>query len=263
MASKNSNPMFFVILFVFVLLIAGLYLFSQEKEEDETLLQANIENPQNTEIVMEKEDDTGEVTVKIDVETAAAERILGNPEAPLRVVEFSSFTCGHCGQFHQKTFKTFKEQWIDTGRAYLVFSDFPLNAPALHASMVARCLPQDKYFDFVQMLFEEQDNWAYDVGYQDFLKEKSAENGLSSEEFSACLKSEELQNAILERVRASQQQFEINATPSFVINNAEAFSGTLSYADFEIQLNNVLRPESPPVENTLLPPPAAPPETVE
>lgn len=235
MAQKNAAPIQLLVVVIILLLCVGAYFAFQNQQDDETLVQANLEEQEQVDVVTEQS--AGPITViELDVESAAAERILGNPDAPVRISEHSSFTCGHCGQFHQKTFKTFKEQWIDTGRAYLVFSDFPLNGPALHASMVARCVPQDEYFDYVQMLFETQEDWAYDVGYQSYLKRTAAERGLDGESFDSCLQNEDLRDAILDRVRASQVQFDINSTPSFVVDNNVTISGALSYAEFEAQL---------------------------
>lgn len=164
---------------------------------------------------------------EIDVEAALSERILGDPDAPVKVTELSSFTCSHCGRFHKKTFPAFKKAYIDQGRAYLVFTDFPLNAPALHASMIARCLPHERYFDFVQMLFETQSEWAYDAAYLGKLQAKARKYGLSEAYFEACLNSDALQQGIIERQRAAGRQWDINSTPSFVINNKEVITGVL------------------------------------
>ncbi|MCB1651878.1 MAG: thioredoxin domain-containing protein [Alphaproteobacteria bacterium] len=168
-----------------------------------------------------------------DLQKATQERILGNPAAPIKVMEFSSFTCGHCGHFHKETFDEFKTNYIDTGKAYLVFSDFPLNAPALHASKIARCVADDRYFGFVHTLYLEQEKWAYEAGYLTFLKDKAAEYGVGEELFNYCLKSKELEDHIINRIKAVQQQWNIKSTPSFVINNQKVLYGAMPYDDFD------------------------------
>lgn len=181
----------------------------------------------------------------IDVKAALSSRILGNPDAPIKISEHSSFTCGHCQHFHLNTFEKFKEAYIDTGKAYLVFSDFPLNAPALHASMVARCLPHDRYFSFVQTLFKKQDEWASDGNkYMEILKNMAKENGLSNSEFEACIESKDLQDGILGRMKASQTQWGINSTPSFVVNNQDIISGALPFEEFDKRIQEALSAEA-------------------
>lgn len=242
MAKKNSSAIVLLV-GVAVILIGAAFYFSQQDGGESLAPDTAITSEEDVVSVEESPDIK---IIDIDVSAALSERILGNPEAPVKIIEHSSFTCGHCGQFHQKTFKAFKEAWIDSGKAYLVFSDFPLNAPALHASMIARCLPEDKYFDFVQMLFENQSEWAYDVNYLTYLKQKAAENGLDEDSFKACLSSTALQDGILARVRASQSQWNISSTPSFVINNDQVVSGALSFADFDAAVKAALDPNAAP-----------------
>ena len=77
--------------------------------------------PDGTEII------TQEVSADFDLEKASTPRILGNPDAPIKISEHSSFTCGGCAMFHKSNFKMIKEEYIDTGKAYVVFDDFPRN----------------------------------------------------------------------------------------------------------------------------------------
>ncbi len=177
-----------------------------------------------------------------DLSFAKTERVLGDRRAPIKITEHSSFTCGHCGMFHRNAFPAFKAAYIDTGKAYLVFSDFPLNAPALHASMIARCLPQDAdYFGFVQQLFEQQDEWAYDaMKYIAYLRGKAAEFGLDERGVDACLKNEDLQKVLLDRIQAVQSKFDIRSTPSFVINNQKVLSGAMDFENFDKGIQEAL-----------------------
>ena len=171
-------------------------------------------------------------TVTIDVKAALKERRIGGPDAPVVIREFASLTCGHCRNFHRKTFPQLKELSIDTGKAALIFSDFPLNKPALDASMVARCLPESRYFSFIKLLFETQNDWAYDANYIKFLKQNAQLAGLSGAAFDACLGNEELQNGILDRMKSAQEKHEIKSTPTFVIGKDTVIQGAMPLAVF-------------------------------
>ncbi|MEM7679993.1 MAG: thioredoxin domain-containing protein [Pseudomonadota bacterium] len=173
----------------------------------------------------------------LNVEAVLSERVLGDPNAPIRITEHSSFTCGHCGNFHRASLPEVKEKLIDTGKAYIVFSDFPLNAPALHASIITRCAPQDKYFEFVDALFAEQDQWAFEADYIKFLQKKGEEYGLSTERIKECLSNDAISSGIIGRMTANKTQFKIGSTPSFVVNNKVVISGALTPEIFIQKVN--------------------------
>jgi protein-disulfide isomerase len=176
------------------------------------------------------------------VEEMLRERILGFANAPIKITEHSSLTCSHCGNFHRNTYEQIKRDYIANGKAYLVFSDFPLNGPALYASMVSRCVPEENYFDFVQELFEKQEDWAYDVSYLDFLKDRAAENGLPNEQFSQCLKNDELRQGLLAKMAETQANSEVKSTPTFVINDKDIIAGSVSFDTFKSKFDGLLNP---------------------
>ncbi len=244
--SAPNKPllMIFAVLAVFAVALAAYFVKPEGTEygAEQSSVQAGTEVESEITAANQNADETQQTAdLSIDVQAALEERILGDTSAPLKISEHSSFTCGHCGQFHQNTFQQFKENFIDTGKAYLVFSDFPLNAPAMHASMAARCLPeQDRYFEFVDLLFKEQDKWAYETNYLSYLKEKAAGFGLAGERFDACIGSKDLQDGLLQKVRAAQAQWNINSTPSFVLNNTRTISGAMSYEELSKLLEEEL-----------------------
>lgn len=172
-------------------------------------------------------------SASIDVEKAMEVRALGNPEAPLVIREHASLTCGHCGTFHQETFDQLKAEYIDTGKVYFIFTDFPLNGPALHAGMIARCLPHERYFNFLDMLFKSQDKWAYEPTYLTYLRQNAALAGLGNDAFDACVGNQELQDALTTQMREAQQKYSISSTPTFVLNEDNVVSGARDFAFFK------------------------------
>ena len=236
--ADNTNPsgkrppiaLFIAIAAALLLVIGIIQYISQNKEAALTIESAAEQPAESTEALTEK---TTAATVTIDVNAALSDRTLGDTSAPVKISEHASFTCGHCGDFHRETFAKLKKEYIDTGKAYLVFSDFPLNAPAVQASMVARCLPQEKYFDFVSLLFEKQQDWAYNPNYLDYLKVEAGKAGLDEAHFQACIQNTELQEGIVNRMKGVQAQWNINSTPSFVINNRNTVSGAIPFEEFK------------------------------
>ena len=168
-------------------------------------------------------------------------RAIGDPNAPVTITEHSSLTCGHCGSFHKTTFKELKEKYIDTGRIYLVFQDFPLNLPALEASMIARCLPEERFFPFIQLLFETQDKWAYDKKYMKYLKQNAQLAGLSGDQLSACLDNKELQAHIISGMAQEKTSgLKVTSTPTFIIvNNQQMIKGDEGIEPFEKAIKSI------------------------
>ena len=84
---------------------------------------------------------------KVSAAAEVHEHVLGDPAAPITMIEYSSLTCPHCGAFHTETLPTLKKEWIDTGKVKLVVRDFPLDQNALKAAVLAHCAG-DRFFQF-------------------------------------------------------------------------------------------------------------------
>src|SRR5438067_2761676 len=82
-----------------------------------------------------------------------SDRILGKADAPVTIIEYASLTCPHCAAFEKEMLPKIKSEWIDTGKAKLVFRDFPLDGSALKAALVARCAPPERFYGFIGILF--------------------------------------------------------------------------------------------------------------
>lgn len=247
MADKKSNKVLFIGISAAFVILAVLYFLALPAPEimppADTAAQTTggasvTEETAATEEAVETDETAPEETAEIaddsgfDMAAIKAERILGNPQAPIKIGEYASLTCSHCAHFHKDSLDKVKTELIDTGKAYLVYSDFPLNAPALHASMVARCLPQEEFFPFIDKLFLNQEDWAFDTNYLEYLKTAAAEHGLPEDRFQACLQSKAIQELILNRMRAAQKMWQINSTPSFIVNNRTVLGGALSPDEF-------------------------------
>ncbi len=155
------------------------------------------------------------------------DKILGQEDAPVTVIEYASMTCGHCANFHKGTYKDLKEQYVDTGKVRFIFREFPLDPVAAAAFMLARCAPADKYFNIVDTMFENQRTWAFsDNPYQSLL-DFSKQIGFTQESFEECLTNQGLLDAVNAVRDRAANEFGVNSTPTFFINGAK-HSGALS-----------------------------------
>ncbi len=167
-----------------------------------------------------------------DVEDTLGEMALGSADAPVTITEHSSLTCGHCASFHAEKLPKLKKDYIDTGKVRLVFRDFPLGKLALIASMLPHCAGPDRYFGFLEVLFRSQRTWAGSNDPLLDLTRMARMGGMSEETVNACLGNKELFDAIQKRAAADGKKFDIESTPSFVVDG-ETISGNLPYEEFQ------------------------------
>ncbi len=147
------------------------------------------------------------------------ELTLGPPDAKVTVVEYASMTCGHCAHFANDVWPEFKKKYVDTGKVYYVFREFPLDNLAAAASMLARCTGKDKTFPLIEVLFAKQADWAFGEGNPvPKLFEFAKQAGFTQESFDKCLTDQKLLDEVTaQRTRASDV-FGVSATPTFFIN---------------------------------------------
>lgn len=148
--------------------------------------------------------------------------VLGSEDAPVTIVEFSDFQCPFCRQFFNATFAQLKEKYIDTGKAKLVFRDFPLefHPAALPTAIAAECADdQGKFWQFHDVVFQEQSkSGSGTVTYgAPELKQWARQIGLDGGTFDKCLDSSKHADEVKRDFEAGQKAG-VSGTPSFVIN---------------------------------------------
>ena len=157
---------------------------------------------------------------------ALAEMTLGDPEAAVTVIEYASVTCPHCATFHETVYPTIKENYIDTGKIHYIFREFP-TAPAelsVVGSMLARCAADkggpDAYFLVLGSLFKTQRTWIFGDNPRGELVKIANQAGMDEAAFDACVRREELLDLINDNVTDGRDKYNVNSTPSFVVNGA-------------------------------------------
>ncbi|WP_085903973.1 DsbA family protein [Kiloniella majae] len=161
-------------------------------------------------------------------EVTENDRILGDKNAPVTLIEYASLTCPHCATFHTETMPDIKKNWIDTGKARLVYRHMPLDGVALRGAAVAECLEGDRYFSFLDLLFQQQQTWAFGGAAKEGLQKMALLAGMSKERFEECFNDEATLRRIVTQAQEGKTSFGINSTPSFVING-EVFAGGRDY----------------------------------
>ncbi len=159
---------------------------------------------------------------------------IGDPNAPVSVEEFSDFQCSHCKTFSQTLEPEFIENYVDTGKVYLTFKNFPIFGEASeNAAEATYCAAdQNAMWQYKKALFSFssfQDAFSDNnlVSYAESLE-------LDSEEFQNCLESDKFVSAI-QADMANGKNLGIQGTPSFSVNGIIVYSNDL-VATVESQL---------------------------
>ncbi|MGD2049887.1 MAG: thioredoxin domain-containing protein [Chloroflexota bacterium] len=166
---------------------------------------------------------------------------IGDPEAPITIVEYTDFQCPFCSRHYQQTYPRIVEQYVDVGIVRYVFKDFPLNnihPQAAKAAEAARCAgDQGAFLAMHAMLFEQQDEWSGKDPIT-FFNDYAQELGLDSDTFERCLTNEDHASS----VEADLQEgidLGVTGTPAFFINGYP-ISGAQPFELFEQAIEQLL-----------------------
>ena len=149
---------------------------------------------------------------------ATSEKVLGDADAEITIVEYASLTCPHCAKFHKEILPKIKAEYIEPGKAKLVYRDFPLDQTALKASLLARCAPDDQFFTFIDALFSQQQMWSQSDDPDEALANLGVLGGVSRESFERCISNEELTDYVLQVRLDGQNEFAVESTPTVIVN---------------------------------------------
>lgn len=174
----------------------------------------------------------GALATEIDLDAATAPRVLGDPDASLTMIEYSSLTCPHCAAFHRDSYKPIVETYVDTGRMKFEIRDFPLDQYALRASAMARAADGKRYFALIDLIFKQQQSWTRSENPIDALKQIARLAGISPEVADAHMTSNDLLDSILNGRIAGQKTYDVSSTPTFVIGD-EIVRGADTFANFQ------------------------------
>lgn len=152
---------------------------------------------------------------------------LGAEDAPVTIVEYASFTCGHCANFHEENFPKLKEEYIDTGKVKFVQRDVYFDAVGLWAGILARCGGDDKYYAVSDMLFDEQKKWLSGGSGDEIaanLRKIGLKAGMSEDQMTACWDDKATAESLIATFQANATADEIEATPTFIIGGEKVMN---------------------------------------
>ncbi|MCH7756972.1 MAG: DsbA family protein [Thaumarchaeota archaeon] len=181
-----------------------------------------------------------------DVSTAMGSPILGDPDAPITIVEFGDYQCSSCYNWFHKEKPAIYENYIATGKANLVFVDLAiLGRDSLTAAQASYCAEdQGMYWEYHDLLYNSQES-KIDNGWanSERLKAFAFSLGLDMDLFESCLDSGKYTKRVQYNVSVAKKHG-ARATPTFIIvgpdNQQEQFEGAQPYSTFKKIMDNMI-----------------------
>ena len=164
----------------------------------------------------------------------------GDLNAKIKIIVYESLTCSHCANFHKDVYPKLKNEFIDTGLASIEFRNFPLDMAAFNAAKIAHC-KNDGKSEILHFLYANQNKWVkgkdlseFNQNLRDLIKEQNFNIN-----FDKCLNNKEMEDHILSDRIEGVKEFQINSTPTIIINN-EKFEKSLTFKNLKKYLQKMI-----------------------
>ena len=164
--------------------------------------------------------------------------IMGNPDAPLKLIEFASPTCSHCAEFSKEGAEALKRQFVDSGRVSLEIRPFMLNPMDLAIASIANCGGTERFFPLLENVYATQEELIQGIQSADQAAAQSAlqsqnfpafaraikldtyfaARGMAASDIDTCLSDTAKVTRWQESTTRNGEQFEVTGTPTFVLN---------------------------------------------
>jgi protein-disulfide isomerase len=169
---------------------------------------------------------------------------MGNPKAPITVLEYAAPTCPHCAVMNATVIPKLKAEYIDTGKVFYIFRVFAIMPADGAVEAIARsCLPADKYFQFLDLMYRNQQKWDPEYEVTDVrggILKVSRMAGISEQQMDRCLSDQSVQERLNRYTKEAVEKYDLHGVPDFIINGTLWRSGGVEWPEFKAKLDSLL-----------------------
>lgn len=199
----------------------------------------------------------GKVWADVIEKTADGGYRMGNPEAPIKLIEYGALSCSHCAEFAHESFQPLRDNYVGSGRVSYELRYFMLNALDVPASLLATCGATEAVIPLSEQFWAWQPNMfqnmqgagqaklaAIDAMPKDKqlaavadaagMTEFFASRGIARDQAAACLADTAKAKALADGTQKASEQFNVTGTPTFIINGNS--QGSMSWKELEAKL---------------------------
>jgi protein-disulfide isomerase len=192
------------------------------------------------------------------------DKVLGNPDAPVTVIEYASPTCPHCATFHNTVYEPFKTEYVDTGKVKFILRPFARNALDAAIFLLAEAAGPENYHNVIATYFRTINDWGMSDKPRDALFTIAQQLGFTEESFGTALTNQEAFAAIEAQREQALDEFGLTGTPTFYVNG-KTLSGGKTLEQLAAEIDPLVpadfvatEPAATPAPATGSPAPAAP-----
>lgn len=164
------------------------------------------------------------------------DKVEGNPDAPVTVIEYASPTCPHCAAFHNTVYEPFKAAYIDTGKVRFILRPFIRNVLDAAIFMLAEAAGETNYENVIGTYFRTQNTWGTSDKPRDAILEVAKQLGFTQETFDAALTNQDLYNGMEALRDQALNEFGLEGTPTFYVNG-KTLSGDKSLEQMAAEID--------------------------
>ncbi len=165
---------------------------------------------------------------------APTDRTMGNKDAKVVLIEYAAPSCPFCARFNEMVLPEIKQKYVDSGKVLFVFRVFPIRPDDGAVEKIARCLPEDKYFQFIDLAFRNHPLWNPEFGVTDThggLVRLGRMAGLGAEQVDKCIANSAEEDRINEVSAEAERLYAVNSTPTLILNGTNIGVGGGSVAE--------------------------------
>jgi protein-disulfide isomerase len=162
------------------------------------------------------------------------EHVLGNPNAPVTMVEYASLTCPHCRNYHANVFPKVKRAYIDTGKVRYIIREFPIGHTSGTAAIANHCVPPQKFLPLMESFLSRQPEWVSQEVRPDAIYGVAKSSGMSRDAFDKCLANQSIIDGLTE-VKQRGRQYGVIGTPTFFVNGRKA-QGEVTFEEIKAMI---------------------------
>lgn len=187
-----------------------------------------------------QESAAGNVQTNNALQPRESDRILGDPAAPVIIIEYGDFQCPFCGRLHANINVPLREQYIQSGKVKFIWRDFAfLGQESQMASQAAHCAgDQGKFWEYHDYLFEHQNGENQGAFSIPNLKRFADALGLDKEKFAACLDAGTYAELVAQNTQEGRS-IGVSGTPTTFING-KSVVGAVAFTDIKAIIDNAL-----------------------
>ncbi|MBN8828533.1 MAG: thioredoxin domain-containing protein [Sphingobacteriia bacterium] len=166
--------------------------------------------------------------------------VLGNRDAKVQIIMYSSLTCPHCATFYTKTFPKLQQAYIDNNKIAFVNRSILNDRVSLAGTMLAYCEGEKDYYKIIKVLSKQFEHWVISSEYLNRLENIASLAGYDKNKFEKCMNNEYLQDQLLRSQKEATSQLNIDVIP-FMLINGKPYKGAHGFEYLSKEIEELLK----------------------